>query len=238
MEGWILLPMRLVAVGLVAFCFWHSMTLTQPLVFVSPESAEFANQPVEPVTAQRSVDNWLPIIVAGMSAAVVSLLAWQQKRTMVRRLHVIAAMIHQLGGAYVTRRSDEQVTWSNALRTAYEMLFGVCDRIISVDLSNTNVTDDDLFFLVKLASLTSLNLSRTAITPDFIEQIATLGKLQHLSLAGTSIGDDACAKIAKLSQLRRLELSNTDVSHDGLTQLAGLRHLSILAINGTRAGAF
>ncbi len=234
MEGWILLPMRLVAVGLVAFCFWHSMTLTQPLVFSSPDSVEFANQPIEPVTAQRSVEDWLPIIVAGMSAAVVSLLAWQQKRTMTRRLHVIAAMIHQLGGAYVTWRSDEQVSLSNVLRTAYEMIFGVRDRIISVDLSDTNVTDDDLFFLVKLTSLTSLNLSRTAITPGFIEQIATLQKLQHLSLAGTSIGDDACAKIAKLSQLRRLELSNTDVSDDGLTQLAGLRHLRVLETDATR----
>ena len=132
------------------------------------------------------------------------------------------------------------------------------DRVQSITLSGTQVSDDSLTLLHDLPHLKSLSLRRTCVTDAGLAHIkglsglehllldetqvtdagladlAGLSSLQELTLDGTKVGDSGLAHIQGLTRLQVLWLSLTQVTDEGMTHLAALKKLHTLSLSGTR----
>ena len=80
-------------------------------------------------------------------------------------------------------------------------------RVISVDLSTRNVTDQWLACLQGLPQLQSLRLRITQVTDAGLIHVAGLTRLQLLDLAYTKITDPGLVHLEGLTELRSLNLS-------------------------------
>ena len=98
---------------------------------------------------------------------------------------------------------------TDAARTTLEQL-GVCieysehhpDGII--DLSESDVADDDLKHFVFYPGFAGLRLARTGVSNAGVRFVGEMRDLESLSLHNTSITDDALAELCCLSKLEQL----------------------------------
>jgi hypothetical protein len=112
--------------------------------------------------------------------------------------------------------------------------------VVVVDLSGTDVTDNDLKALTPLASLVSLDLHGTRVTGSGLEALAHLKKLERLYLSDSALDDrdsgitDRGLKgVGKLRNLTILHLGGTHISNAGVKNLAQLVNLRELSLMGT-----
>lgn len=106
--------------------------------------------------------------------------------------------------------------------------------VISIDLSDTDVIDEDLEHLPLFDGLQQLNLGGTRISNAALDALSQAGKLEFLGLTGTRIDDDGVPKIARLPHLRFLSLAGTDVTDAGLESLSEMRRLEAINLRSTR----
>lgn len=128
----------------------------------------------------------------------------------------------------------------------------------SLDLSGTNVNDDDLAEIALLPELThlclnntrisakgsahlrratglkQLELSGTAITDEELQQFQSISGLEVLKLDGCAITDDGLRHLAGFVELWMLNLDRTAITDNGLIHLAQLAKLRSLSVRGTR----
>lgn len=97
--------------------------------------------------------------------------------------------------------------------------------IANLSLQRTSITDGGLKHLRRLTELQRLELDGTKIAGAGLSNLESLPKLQHLRVSGTQVGDNECQQIGKLTSLRTLDISNTRISDRGLESLAQLHHL-------------
>ena len=132
-------------------------------------------------------------------------------------------------------------------------------RIISVDLSDTEATDEEvaaisvlphvrtincsnahhitgstLNQLVNLKNLETLYLVNTELDDNGLSRLRDLTSLKTLNLDGTLITDTGMPAIDNLTNLQTLSLGNTKVTDKGLVQLRDLRKLSTLILSNTK----
>lgn len=93
------------------------------------------------------------------------------------------------------------------------------ERICSVYLGGTAVTDSDVQAIADLAELRELFLHRTGITNAALENVGRLRKLRTLHLRNTVVSDEGLEKIRDLTSLRELYLFETKISAEGGNQL-------------------
>jgi len=105
--------------------------------------------------------------------------------------------------------------------------------VVTVDFTNTRVTDAGLACLKALGQLQTLELGQTGVTDAAMENIKGLSKLKWLNLSGTKITDAALENIKDLSQLQWLVLTSTKVTDAGLERLAVLSKLKTLNLRHT-----
>lgn len=88
--------------------------------------------------------------------------------------------------------------------------------------------DADLDGLKSLDKLRSLDLTGTKITNHGLKALSALAQLEELDLTGAEIDDAGLPDLAKLVRLRRLVLSRTNIARiDALTGLAELGELGV-----------
>lgn len=110
-------------------------------------------------------------------------------------------MIRRVGGRY---RVDENRS----------------DRpIISIDLEESQVQDDDLRYLGGLTHLRRLDLEETRITDEGLKHLRGLTSLEYLDLEETKITDEGLRHLEGLKNLRMLDLDDTQVSSAGIRTL-------------------
>ncbi len=120
------------------------------------------------------------------------------------------------------------------------------DRIQSLDLRNTKVTDEGLHHLEELSQLLYLTLgnfdyrylpSRTIsispITDAGLAHLKGLTQLIKLDVSGVPITDAGIGALADLPHLSLLTLNRTKVKGSGLARLKSLPTLSVLYLDGT-----
>ena len=111
-------------------------------------------------------------------------------------------------------------------------------RVKKVDLSRTEVTTTDLWFLKRLTDLEEVNLADTRLDDGALIALAEIKSLKRLNLAGTQVTNVGPWSLKGLSRLEELNLANTEVD-DGVTPtLAGLKNLKSLDLSGTRLTTF
>jgi hypothetical protein len=122
------------------------------------------------------------------------------------------------------------------------------DRVTSLSLLNTRVTDAGLAGLAGLSRLVVLELgnsgralrpgapperwSRTLIRGPGLEHLAALGSLRTLHLPHTDIDDAGLAHVKRLTRLQNLSLAGTPIRGPGLEHLKGMP-LTSLTLDGT-----
>jgi len=145
-----------------------------------------------------------------------------------------------------------------ALQNADFPLIGRMPQLQILDLSGTNVTDDDLrhlsglkglrelilwetgigdagaAHLAAMQGLCRLNLGRTNLTDAGLRHLGGLDDLRHLVLTGNSISDVGLKHLKALNRLQGLKLSSTGITDDGLRELVGLKDLRGLTLDRTK----
>ena len=131
-------------------------------------------------------------------------------------------------------------------------------NVISIDLSNTVVTDGDLRHLLNfkelqhldvrltnvgdggtqyigfLKKLRTLNMFRTGLTDAGLARLKKLDDLETLLIGGTKVTDEGMKNVENFSKLKKLSVFRTDVSDAGLKSLGKLNSLEVLLIGESR----
>ncbi|HEY9775416.1 MAG TPA: hypothetical protein V6C81_16740 [Planktothrix sp.] len=92
-------------------------------------------------------------------------------------------------------------------------------EIVSVDASDSQVTDDDVNFIASLKHLKELDLSNTQVTNAALKHIGRLRELERLWLDGTKVTAEGLSELKNLSQLQKVSLADTAISDDNVISL-------------------
>jgi len=107
------------------------------------------------------------------------------------------------------------------------------DKVICVDLSDTQVTDAWLARLTGLTELTVLSLNRTKVTDKGLMRVTGMRNLEAISLNQTLITNVGLMHLHGLTGLRSLDLGRTEINDAGLVELQGFTSLEDLDLGGT-----
>ena len=152
----------------------------------------------------------------------------------------VAIELEQMNVA-VTKKGDQIVGISTESAPDFgddqiELLVGL-DRLETVNLHNSSVTDDGLLMLEKVPSIKRLNLRRTSgISGPGMAVFERLPNLEILELLynSSSVDNDALGYVAKLDKLRLLDLRGClQVGDEGLKKLSTLKNLKDLKLRCT-----
>jgi hypothetical protein len=105
---------------------------------------------------------------------------------------------------------------------------------------DSNLADNDLAHLNKLANLRNLQLSWSGsrrglkISDSGIERLKGLTNLEELGLAGTQISDAGLRNVEGMTKLKGLSLEETPITDNGLAHLKDLTELNYLDVSGTQ----
>ena len=94
-------------------------------------------------------------------------------------------------------------------------------QLVSLNLRQMKLKDEDLKFLKDYTELQILDLSNNQITNQGLAHVASLVELTKLTLDGNTIDDQGIAQLKRLNKLERLSVDGTEVT------LAGLRNLLV-----------
>lgn len=103
-----------------------------------------------------------------------------------------------------------------------------------LDLSYSDVGDNDLREVAKLDQLQALDLSGTAITRVGLKNVAASKNLQALDLLRTNLRDEDIKALAEIRSLKQLSLAGTKITNAGLRNLAPLQELTTLCLGNCR----
>lgn len=144
---------------------------------------------------------------------------------------VIKATLDQVnatGASLMPISADGQSYRFTALNVAKEFsdaglapLVPMADKISSLDLAKTKITDAGLKPLAAFKNLKELHIEGTGITDAGLDHLKGLASLEYLNLYNTKITDAGMSKLAGLTKLKSLYLWQTGVTKAGVAVLKG-----------------
>jgi hypothetical protein len=168
---------------------------------------------------------------------------------------IVAAMMATLGCG----RSDREAAIDTIQAVGGTLSYDEQGRVVSVNLSDTQATDEELaaisalpyvhtinctnahriagnslYLLGNLKNLETLYLVRTDLEDSGLAGVQNLMSLKTLSLDGTGITDAGMPALANLNNLQTLVLGDTAITDSGLVPLRNLRKLSTLILRDTK----
>ena len=109
--------------------------------------------------------------------------------------------------------------------------------VVSLNLSNTQITDADLVHLQTLSELKHIYLFNTPISDRGLVYLKHLKELEELSLARTAITDNGLSQLAELTRLETLDLSLCrQIKGSGLKHFKSMSRLKELLLYQTQVG--
>jgi hypothetical protein len=111
------------------------------------------------------------------------------------------------------------------------------DDFAQLYLVQTNVTDDGLEHVGRLAGLEVLSLAHTAIGDAGVAHLHGLAKLRRLYLNATEVTDAGLAYVKTLTRLETISLGATRITDAGVAHLFGLSNLKKISFDDSYAGA-
>ncbi len=136
--------------------------------------------------------------------------------------------VNTTGASLLPISADGQTYRFTALNVAKEFtdaglapLAPLAEKISSMDLAKTKVTDAGLKNLAAFKNLKELHLEGTGISDAGLDHLKNLTSLEYLNLYNTKVTDAGLPKLAALTQLKSLYLWQTGVTKAGVTALKG-----------------
>lgn len=114
---------------------------------------------------------------------------------------------------------------------------GGLNRLETLVLRRTQVTDDGLRSIEALAQLRTLQIIDARIGDAGMDRIARLTRLESLSLERTRLSDAGLVKLESLPKIVGLNLADTNITDVGLKSVAEMRTLQGLVLDGTKISA-
>ena len=134
--------------------------------------------------------------------------------------------VNATGASLMPVAADGKTYRFTALNVAKEFndaglapLGAIADKISSLDLARTKVTDAGLKAVAAMKNLTELHLEGTGITDAGLDHLKGLTSLEYLNLYNTKVTDAGLPKIAGLSKLKSLYVWQSGVTKAGVAQL-------------------
>jgi hypothetical protein len=107
--------------------------------------------------------------------------------------------------------------------------------IISLDLSNSDIKDDDLAVLANMTQLEYIYLEgNPKLTDAGIAHLAKCTKLRHLELNQTSVTGTGFAALAGCQELRTIDLTQCPVTDETVVQIPRFAVLDNIYLGGTQ----
>jgi hypothetical protein len=107
--------------------------------------------------------------------------------------------------------------------------------IISLDLSNSDIEDDDLAALANMTQLAYIYLEgNPKLTDAGIAHLARCTKLRHLELRQTSVTGTGFAALAACQELRTIDLTQCPVTDETVVQIPRFAVLDNIYLGGTQ----
>lgn len=100
-----------------------------------------------------------------------------------------------------------------------EPLAPIADKIASLDIARSKVTDGGLKAVAAMKNLKELHLEGTAIGDAGLDHLKGLAELEYLNLYNTKVTDAGIAKLAGLGKLKALYLWQSGVTKAGVAAL-------------------
>lgn len=141
---------------------------------------------------------------------------------------VAAAMqkVNATGASLMPIAADAKAYRFTALNVAKEFgdaglepLGPIADKIASLDIARSKVTDGGLKAIAGMKHLKELHLESTAIGDAGLDHLKGLSELEYLNLYGTKVTDAGLAKLASLTKLKSLYLWQSGVTKAGVAAL-------------------
>jgi mono/diheme cytochrome c family protein len=141
---------------------------------------------------------------------------------------VEAAMqkVNATGASLMPVAADAKAYRFTALNVAKEFtdagldaIAPVADKIASLDIARSKVTDAGLAKVAAMKNLKELHLEGTAIGDAGLDHLKGLAELEYLNLYGTKVTDAGVAKLAALGKLKALYLWQSGVTKAGVAAL-------------------
>jgi mono/diheme cytochrome c family protein len=141
---------------------------------------------------------------------------------------VAAAMqkVNATGASLMPIAADAKTFRFTALNVAKEFgdaglapLVPIADKIASIDIARSKVTDAGLKALAGMKNLKELHLEGTAISDAGLDQLKGLAELEYINLYNTKVTDAGMAKLAALSKLKAIYLWQSGVTKAGVAAL-------------------
>jgi Leucine-rich repeat (LRR) protein len=107
-------------------------------------------------------------------------------------------------------------------------------HLSSLLLSGTNITDEGISHLRNHEALESMHMKNTKITDAGIEFFVSMPDLKILDVSGTKITDAGLKTLAQCKNLNWLLINNTAVTNEGIKALKALPRLGRLSILNTK----
>ena len=107
-------------------------------------------------------------------------------------------------------------------------------RLRTLDLSYSDVRDEDLSVLRVLPTLTNLEIQGSKVTDAGLTHLQSAENLRSLFLGSTEITDTGLAGIASLTKLKMLSVPETGITDAGLEHLLVMSELTSLDLRQTR----
>lgn len=95
----------------------------------------------------------------------------------------------------------------------------IADKIASLDIARSKVTDAGLAKVAAMKNLKELHLEGTTIGDAGLDHLKGLAELEYLNLYGTKVTDAGVAKLAGLGKLKALYLWQSGVTKAGVAAL-------------------
>jgi len=93
-------------------------------------------------------------------------------------------------------------------------LKGVNKQVVSIDIGNSNVKDDDLKDLKQFPHVQKLHLQNIAIGDEGVKHLKDLPYLDVLNLSGTKVSGKTLEEVSGWKNLKKLYIYNTSVSQE------------------------
>lgn len=100
-----------------------------------------------------------------------------------------------------------------------ETLMNIKKQLIWLNMSNSNVTDENLEKIGELEYLIKLNLSKNKISDNGLIHLEKLKNLESLNLFNTEVSNGLLVIIPKLTHLKRLYISESHATNEIVSQL-------------------
>lgn len=105
---------------------------------------------------------------------------------------------------------------------------------LRLDGHSGGIEDAGLFYLTRLASLTSLSLRNNTLSDNCVPKLVKLTALRELDVGGNGISNRGMQQLTVLTQLRRINISHTVLSDTALAHLTRLPLLRQLVVARSR----